>query len=457
MGAQQSVVDEDKTESTSLKRTLVTVAVLKEKRGEKTPGNIDEFESLLGFYPAGLKAMFQQYPGSDDNFFSAVLPFIIDSAAKLKTLLGEKDDLKRLVQGKTDSLIMPRELVLSLLANMFLCTPMKEKRSKAMPHASFEILLTLDDNAKQEIAKLRMFVHYFERAMKSPPKGELRIYRMVRDSLDKKEQARAWEASEKPLLELDMAEMNVGFEDEKGLGCLHADFANMFLGGGVITGGCVQEEIRFATCPELCAAMLVCPCMLENEAITIIGGEQFCKYEGYARSLRFGGDHEDANARAEDGTVLVAITAMDAFDFRGEEDRSVKTQLGETLLLRELEKAAAAFAPVDEEQLKQWNIIATGNWGCGAFGGSIPVKALVQWLAASEGGRRLCYFPFDSQVGPELQELSKALVGAKATVGQVFTALRSEPGPREEREVFPFLKSKLLGGAGGPGAGYGET
>lgn len=28
--------------------------------------------------------------------------------------------------------------------------------------------------------------------------------------------------------------------------------------------------------------------------------------------------------------------------------------------------------------------IATGNWGCGAFGGDPEVKAIVQWLAASQ-------------------------------------------------------------------------
>ena len=44
----------------------------------------------------------------------------------------------------------------------------------------------------------------------------------------------------------------VGFEDPvHGQKCLHADFANMYLGGGVICGGNVQEEIRFSICPEV--------------------------------------------------------------------------------------------------------------------------------------------------------------------------------------------------------------
>lgn len=28
--------------------------------------------------------------------------------------------------------------------------------------------------------------------------------------------------------------------------------------------------------------------------------------------------------------------------------------------------------------------IATGNWGCGAFGGDPEIKSIVQWLAASQ-------------------------------------------------------------------------
>lgn len=28
--------------------------------------------------------------------------------------------------------------------------------------------------------------------------------------------------------------------------------------------------------------------------------------------------------------------------------------------------------------------IATGNWGCGAFGGDPEVKTIIQWLAASQ-------------------------------------------------------------------------
>ena len=38
--------------------------------------------------------------------------------------------------------------------------------------------------------------------------------------------------------------------------------------------------------------------------------------------------------------------------------------------------------------------IATGNWGCGAFGGDVQLKFLIQLLAASQNDRDLAYFTF---------------------------------------------------------------
>lgn len=31
--------------------------------------------------------------------------------------------------------------------------------------------------------------------------------------------------------------------------------------------------------------------------------------------------------------------------------------------------------------------VATGNWGCGVFGGNLKLKSMLQWLVASQAGR----------------------------------------------------------------------
>lgn len=38
--------------------------------------------------------------------------------------------------------------------------------------------------------------------------------------------------------------------------------------------------------------------------------------------------------------------------------------------------------------------VATGNWGCGAFGGNANLKSLIQLMACSATNRDLVYFTF---------------------------------------------------------------
>ena len=50
---------------------------------------------------------------------------------------------------------------------------------------------------------------------------------------------------------------------------LQVDFANKKIGGGVLRGGRVQEEVRFCICPELLISLLIMDHMDPNEAIII--------------------------------------------------------------------------------------------------------------------------------------------------------------------------------------------
>lgn len=57
----------------------------------------------------------------------------------------------------------------------------------------------------------------------------------------------------------------------KKLILFQVDFANKFVGGGVLGHGCVQEEIRFIICPELIVSRLFVECLGFNEALIITG------------------------------------------------------------------------------------------------------------------------------------------------------------------------------------------
>lgn len=54
--------------------------------------------------------------------------------------------------------------------------------------------------------------------------------------------------------------------------------------------GCVQEEIKFASCPELLTACIICSKMKRNEAIFMKGAKQYSLMKGYGGSLKFDRD-----------------------------------------------------------------------------------------------------------------------------------------------------------------------
>ena len=51
-----------------------------------------------------------------------------------------------------------------------------------------------------------------------------------------------------------------------------ADFANKFIGGGVLGAGCVQEEIRFMINPEMILSRLFTEMLERNECLVMTGG-----------------------------------------------------------------------------------------------------------------------------------------------------------------------------------------
>ena len=212
-----------------------------------------------------------------------------------------------------------------------------------------------------------------------------------------------WSADTSPLMPMDVIEAGV-IDDADGF--LQADFANAFLGGGVLTGGCVQEEIRFAVCPELCLGLLVSPRMRDDEAIVLRGAARLATTRGYAYGLRHLGPHEPRPGESHPG-----VLAIDALRFdRGDP----KAQWTSAACLRELGKLEAGLAPGDTP-------FATGNWGCGVFGGDPRLKALLQWLAASARGVPVRYYTFGDR---RVAGLEAAVLRARArTVGELWSAL----------------------------------
>jgi hypothetical protein len=81
------------------------------------------------------------------------------------------------------------------------------------------------------------------------------------------------------------------------------DFANKVIGGGVLSGGCVQEEIMFSKRPEAMTACLLCETMYvlnrpleiccnlftmyKTECVMVYGARCFAETTGYGITFAF--------------------------------------------------------------------------------------------------------------------------------------------------------------------------
>ena len=165
------------------------------------------------------------------------------------------------------------------------------------------------------------------------------------------------------------------------------DFANQYIGGGALSGGCVQEEILFAVEPEAIVSLFLMEVMSDNDAIRIDNLIQYSNYSGYAFSFKY------EESAIKDGQNLIKhnIIAIDAVcSYSGGVDKNSK--------IRDLIKAYVGFNLInfnDKDVSKLEKTISTGNWGCGAFGGDFELKFIQQWLAATYAGvDKLYYYTF---------------------------------------------------------------
>jgi len=68
--------------------------------------------------------------------------------------------------------------------------------------------------------------------------------------------------------------------------------------------------------------------------------------------------------------------------------------------------------------------IATGNWGCGVFGGDKYLKSILQYMAASQAGRNTVYYSFgDTGFANELGNMVNFLQQNRVTVGDIYKSL----------------------------------
>ena len=177
--------------------------------------------------------------------------------------------------------------------------------------------------------------------------------------------------------------------------------------------------------------------MNDEESILITGAEQFTTYTGYGGSFKCTGPLKDSNPIDEHKSRKVHIVAIDATEF----DFSAP-QFRKPAIVRELNKAYSGFShqlPDDKPSENIMTVVATGNWGCGMFGGNKRLKMLIQWMAASRVGRPMKYHTFrEPELLKEITKVAEVLLEHKVTVGQLYGILVSGEKALQDN-VFEYV------------------
>ncbi|NXK90088.1 PARG glycohydrolase, partial [Formicarius rufipectus] len=349
------------------------------------------------------------------HLFQSILPDMVKLALCLPTICTQPIPL--LKQKMNHSITMSQEQIASFLANAFFCTfPRRNAKMKSeyssYPDINFNRLFEGRSPRKPE--KLKTLFCYFRRVTEKSISFILFFElhsRYMKNLIP---------------LNLEMAMQQYDGRLEQKPDC-KVDFANRFVGGGVTGAGLVQEEIRFLINPELIVSRLITEVLDHNECLIITGTEQYSEYTGYAETYRWARSHEDKTPRDEWQRRYTEIVAIDAFHFRRFLD-----QFGPEKIRRELNKASnflkqpAAYCGFSRPNVPPQHLsaIATGNWGCGAFGGDSRLKALIQILAAAEAGRDVVYFTFgDVELMRDIYSMHTFLCEKGQTIGDIYRLL----------------------------------
>jgi poly(ADP-ribose) glycohydrolase len=349
-------------------------------------------------------------------FFSTTFPALIELLKNPQ--IFPPDEVQELKQNLESLISLNPKECLFLLFCSFLCIPLGSKKLRDTTFIDFFV------NQPKQVAKLECMIRYFNRSCTIADTSDRRI-EFIRISKDLKTDegfrgSEWWCNSSSPLTEFQVRPSTERIEDATD--CIQADFANRYVGGGVLNLGCVQEEIRFMISPELIIASLISEPMLDHEAVLVRNSFTFVEYTGYDRSFKCVGDKQLLTPSD--------VLCIDALPF----GINVSFQYEHQPLLRELEKIRCALSLNEKDKR-----FATGNWGCGVFNGDPQLKAVLQWVAASVRNTKIVYFPFDDPRLTKLTEFVNLATSRKLKVGQIATLLFSTDPKTYSNGLLTYL------------------
>ena len=306
------------------------------------------YEGNSGFF----KELEKSYPEEGNEFlkvFGNIRNLVLDSEKILK------DEIKILTTKATDKLILNRkEVALIFTLGFFEIFMFDAVRMKVNLRYSFHDILK--SGRGSDLSKARCFLNYLTVIGRWLEENNPLLDENVTFIRENKEFDINNFDSNQQLCEIQIIEKGSLFDSEASF---QVDFANQYIGGGVLSG-------------------------IDNLI-------QYSNYSGYGRSFKFENDATKDITKIKKHNII-AIDAVCTYSSGGVDKDSVE---------RDLIKAYVGFNLInfdDEKVITMTKTIATGNWGCGAFGGDFELKFLQQWIAASYAGvKKLYYYTFDKK------------------------------------------------------------
>ena len=298
------------------------------------------------------------------SFWARGAPLMVALALEMPTLFAGVE-VPLLLPYKPLAVTLTRRQVACLLAHSAFGSITASARTVAKERWAFRAAQMFFLEASPSALCL---LNYFKQlALRGFPEGGL-VYERV--GFPRRAPPWDWSVCARPLCPVVLLDHG-SIEDSPA--STHCDFANKFVGGGALENDAAQEEILFALKPELIVTMALCSYLQNEEVVRVTGAASFSRHSGYGSTFRFEGDW--AGAREGPPPTVVAMDALQG---------CARIQFGLDLVCRDLHKARIAFEGAQT--------VATGNWGCGAFGNDHTLKFLQQWLAASEAGVACLYY-----------------------------------------------------------------
>jgi len=406
---------------------------------------IKNIPDLKNYIKSNMNFNVLEYYTKNENerfFYNKLLPAMIDQLT-IMTDITLTTQIPILKQNSNASITFSQYQIFLLLINGFFCTfPDSKNNNKLLDNINFNKLFSAKSQEEllSKYEKMKCLMNYFIRLLKYD-KYKLNLITFFRKSINPANMPN-WLANTKKLSNL-IVNSTKKIEDNEMT--LQVDFANSFVGGGVLGHGLVQEEILFLISPELIVSKLFTERLLDNEVLIITGFERYSDYTGYSSKFKYTGEYNDKTKvifTPHGYRKLTYLVAMDAKIYS-----PGLNQYSTHEIIRELNKSYVAFSPdINIENLnKKLATVSTGHWGCGAFRGDPELKSLIQLLAASYCGRDIIYSTFNDTIFEnKLNHIHSILIQNSITTKDLYKLLIDYDMYKSKySSLFNFIEKKL--------------